>query len=285
MILRDDDSATQANGLQDARIEAVDLVVKDLDAALGVYRDVLGFRVLKQEGRVAHVGAETPFLRLHERPDARERPARASGLYHVAYLLPSRADLGAFLRRLIETQWPVQGASDHDVSEAVYLSDVDGNGIEVYADRPRSEWRRTSDGGIHMTTAPMDVQGVLAAATGPFERAPDGTRVGHVHLHVGDWRSAERFYRDAVGFDLMTRYPGASFLAAGGYHHHVAVNEWLGHGAPPAPEDAVGLTEFTIALPTQDDVDAVAKRADAERDGDAVLLSDPANNRIRIVAE
>lgn len=265
-----------------ARVGGVDLVVKNLDAALGVYRDVLGFRVLRRDGGTLHLGADAAFLRLHERPDARERPWGTSGLYHVAYLLPSREHLGAFLRHLVESGWPIEGASDHGVSEAIYLSDADGNGIEVYADRPRDAWPRRG-GRLHMTTEAMDAEGVLAAARGPFAAAPVGTTVGHVHLNVGDAARAEAFYL-RLGLDLTTRYPGASFLSAGGYHHHVAVNEWRGRGAPPAPEDAVGLRAFTLALPAREDVDAVARRAGGEWEDGALTLRDPAGNRVRFAA-
>lgn len=269
------------------RMAEVHLAVSDVERALGLYRDVLGFRVLQQQGDDVLLGAEAPFLRLTEDRAARPRPPRVSGLYHAAYLLPDRASLGRLIRRLIDLQHPVEGASDHLVSEALYLSDPDGNGIEVYADRPRESWRWTPERTLHMSTAPMDVRGVLlAGGEAPWRGLPEGTTLGHVHLHVGDVAKAEAFYRERVGFDLTTRYGDqATFLSAGGYHHHLAANSWNGRGAPPAPPDALGLRSYTVAVPDAEALDALEKRVtDARRDGEALSVLDPAGNGVRFVA-
>ena len=229
------------------RIARVDLTVRDLDREVRFYRDALGLRVLREEEAHAELGADAPIVGLHADPAAPPRPRVAPGLYHMAILLPTREALGGMLRRLAP-QRVLEGASDHAVSEALYLSDPEVNGIEVYADRPRDAWPRAGEG-IAMTTQSMDVDGVLAAAKEPLREAPDGTRMGHVHLQVGDVPAAEAWYRD-LGFDVTARYgPQASFLSAGGYHHHVAVNAWNSRGAPPARGDELGLRSYTIEVP------------------------------------
>ncbi|HET6405063.1 MAG TPA: VOC family protein [Candidatus Thermoplasmatota archaeon] len=260
-----------------ARIGTVDLNVADLDRALRFYRDTLGWREHGRRDGVVELGADATFLRLHHTPDARPRGRGEAGLYHVAYLLPSRADLGALLHHLVRARYPLEGASDHAVSEALYLSDPEGNGIEIYADRARDEWPRTGER-IDMTTQPMDVQGVLAEGAGrAWGGAPDGARVGHVHLQVNDVPAAERFYRDVVGLDLVTRYGAqASFLSAGGYHHHVAVNGWGTAGGAPAQPGTLGLRSFELAVP-RDALDETAARLGGEE------ARDPAGNVVRVV--
>lgn len=273
----------------DARMGEVHLAVSDLGRALALYRDVLGFRVLREQGGEAWLGGDAPILRLSETPGAAPRPRATTGLYHAAYLLPTRGDLGRLIRRLVELQYPVEGASDHLVSEAVYLSDPDGNGIEVYADRPRDRWRW--DGAtLHMATQPMDVRGVVASGgEEPWKGVPAGTALGHVHLNVGEIASAEAFYRDAVGFDLTTRYGDqATFLSAGGYHHHLAANTWTGRGARAPPPGTLGMRDYSVVVGGRDALDAVEERlrktAGAERVDDAVVARDPAGNLVRFVA-
>lgn len=271
----------------DTAMRDVHLVVSDVEGALGTYRDVLGFRVLRQEGDDLLLGADRPLLRLTEDRAARPRPPRTSGLYHAAYLLPDRASLGRLIRRIIDIQHPVEGASDHLVSEALYLSDPDGNGIEIYADRPRDAWRWTQDRTLHMATAPMDVRGVLAAGgNAPWRGLPEGTTLGHVHLNVGDVTTAEAFYRDAVGFDLTTRYgDSASFLSAGGYHHHLAANTWMGRGASPPPPGTLGMRSYGVTVPDAEALDALEKRigSRATRDGESLTATDPAGNLVRFI--
>jgi catechol 2,3-dioxygenase len=187
---------------------------------------------------------------LVEDPDA--VPAgRHAGLYHFALLHPSRTELARAVGRLVETRTAIDGASDHGVSEAIYLPDPDGNGIELYADRPRDAWPPVDAAGrITMFTEPLDLRDLMALVTGELAtpRASEGLVVGHVHLHVGDTRQALGFYGDVVGFDLMAVYPGAVFMAAGGYHHHLGANAWRGQGVPPAPANAVGLRRWTVVL-------------------------------------
>lgn len=235
---------------RDAHIGQVSLTVADLDRSLTFYRDVLGFVELSRDARVSRVGPEggRVLIELHEHTAAIPKPRRTAGLFHFAILVPSRAALGRSLRRLIDRRWPMTGASDHLVSEALYLDDPDGLGIEIYRDRPREEWQR-ANGEVAMATDPMDMQGVHdePGAETAWRGLDSGTVMGHVHLHVPHLDSAETFYCGRIGFEpMLRRYPGALFVAAGGYHHHLGLNTWAGLGAPPPPEHAVGLRSFTI---------------------------------------
>ncbi len=234
----------------DAHIGQVSLTVRELDRSLAFYRDVLGFSELRRDGRSSFLGPEggRVIVELHEDMAAIPKPRRSAGLYHFAILVPSRAALGRSLRRLVDQRWPMSGASDHLVSEALYLDDPDGLGIEIYRDRPRAEWRR-ANGELAMATDPLDLQGVHdePGAEAPWTGLEAATMMGHVHLHVPHLDTAEALYCGRVGFEpVVRRYTGALFVAAGGYHHHLGLNTWTGVGAPPPPEHAVGLRSFTI---------------------------------------
>jgi catechol 2,3-dioxygenase len=237
----------------DAHIGHVSLTVRDLDRSLLFYRDVLGFRDVAEAKdatpRSARLGAgQRLLIELHESNTALAKPRRSTGLYHFAILVPSRAALGRSLRRLVEKSWPLSGASDHLVSEALYLDDPDGLGIEIYRDRPRGEWP-VRNGQLMMATDPLDLQMLVdePGADQPWSALDAATVIGHVHLHVPHLDSAEAFYCGRIGFEPTVRgYPGALFVAAGGYHHHLGLNTWTGIGAPPPPENAVGLRSFTI---------------------------------------
>ncbi len=273
------------------RLGPVRLQVADLDRSLAFYVSALGMRVLERDGASAGLaaqGSDRPLIELRARPGAAPagRPTRL-GLYHFALLLPDRPALGALVRHLA-AEGVRFGAGDHLVSEAFYLSDPDGLGIEVYADRPRSSWRRVGRE-LMMASDPVDVEGVLAAAEGrSWTGLAAATTVGHVHLHVGDLARANAFYGDALGFDRMVwSYPGATFFGAGGYHHHLGANTWAGPGARPAGAQDARLLEWTIELPSATDVAVVAANLSdfglAHRsDGDAVIVDDPWGTTVRV---
>lgn len=243
------------------RLGSVRLQVSDLQRSMDWYTRVLGLLVRAQSATTADLavpGTEDPLVILEHRPGTRPvRPGSRLGLYHVAILLPDRRALGQFVRHLAQRGLRA-GASDHLVSEALYLHDPDGLGIEVYADRPAATWQRQGRE-LLMASDPLDLAAVVASAEGAvWAGAPAGTTIGHVHLHVGELEGADRFYHHAIGFDRMVwQYPGALFLAAGGYHHHLGTNTWAG-GAPLAGEHDARLLAWTMVLPTAADVSALA---------------------------
>lgn len=269
-------------------IGRVSLKVADLGHSLDFYQRSLGFTVHHRENGSASLGAGGPdLLELVEQTGARQMRG-TTGLYHYAVRVPSRTQLAFSLKNILQTQTLVQGFSDHLVSEAIYLPDPDGNGIEIYRDRPRDQWPR-ENGRLRMATEPLDLDDLLSELDGHAENwsgLHSDTIIGHVHLHVRDIPEAERFYRDVLGFDLVLRYgPSAAFLSAGGYHHHIGVNTWAGAGAPPPPEDAVGLRWFEISSPSQDALEQVAGQArqagyTLEEREDGLYLRDPSENGI-----
>jgi catechol 2,3-dioxygenase len=246
----------------DARIGRVRLRVADLERALRFYQDLLGLRVEREEGPTVSLApgqAESQedqpreLIVLEEHPGISRRPARpvTTGLYHVALLVPNRRELGRALLGLGQAGYPLRGMSDHAVSESVYLDDPDGNGLEIYADRPRAQWP-IHDGTVQMTVDPMDVDGVLAAgreSPAPWSGLPGETVVGHVHLTVSRMEPAVRFYRDVIGFDVMMRIPSLTAVSAGGYHHHLNLNTWAGEGAPPDSDQVAGLVGWELKVP------------------------------------
>jgi catechol 2,3-dioxygenase len=277
----------------DTRMGAVRLTVGDLDGARDFYRDAIGLSELDHADGVVRLGTTNgeSLVELAGSPDAPPRPRGTSGLFHLAILVPTRADLARALQRVAEAGWRLSGASDHLVSEALYLNDPEGNGIELYRDRPREEWP-VRDGVLQMDTLPLDLDGVLGELHREDAEAamPVGTRMGHVHLNVSDLTAAEAFYAGALGFDVTVRgYPGALFVSAGGYHHHLGLNTWAGEGAPPAPEGSRGLRQFEIRLPGADQLAAEEDRLreagfEPRRDGDEVRATDPSGNAVVLSA-
>lgn len=271
----------------------VRLQVAELDRSLAFYEEVLGLRVLERSGGRASLGersgVEPPLIELHERPGAAPAPRRGRpGLFHYAILVPHRTVLGGLVRHLAEAG-VAAGASDHLVSEALYLQDPDGLGIEVYSDRPRSEWRHR-DGQMVMATEPLDVNGLArAAGSQVWTGLPPGTTIGHLHLHVGDLKRARAFYHDALGLDQMVwSYPGALFLSAGGYHHHLGLNTWAA-SATPGGEDDARLLEWELLVPSPADLEAVkaAMRTAGyavETSSGSALVHDPWGTALRIRA-
>ena len=278
------------------RLGRVRLQVAHLDRSLAYYEGTLGLRPVRRDAASAELAAhgdDAVLVELRERPGARPAPGRGRlGLYHFAILLPDRPALGRFVRHLAEIGVRA-GAGDHLVSEAFYLTDPDGLGIEVYADRPRSTWRRIGRE-LMLATDPVDVADVVrAAGDDRWTGMPAGTKIGHVHLHVGDIERGAAFYAGALGFDRMTwSYPGALFLGAGGYHHHLGTNTWVGSTARPPEADDARLLEWTIVLPDPASLAGVARSlADAghpaEREGgegDAadLVTRDPWGTRLRL---
>ena len=270
-------------------IGAVHLTVRDLPRLQAFYEERLGFATRSQEKDVVRMGPAgadgADLLVLHSQPTARIVHGTA-GLFHFAVLVPSRKDLADALLQVAATRTMLQGASDHGVSEALYLADPEGNGIEIYRDRPRGDWPM-ENGKLNMGTYPLDLNALLAESRGKETvPIPPGTVIGHMHLQVSDIPSAEAFYLNAVGFDLMARYGRqASFVSAGGYHHHLGFNTWNSLGAPPAPPDAAGLRYFELSLPDEGARGEVLARLEsagvrqAEND-EGPLVRDPSGNGI-----
>ena len=270
------------------RIGRVRLRVRDLDGVSDFYQRVIGLAVVDQSAGSVTLGAgPVPLLELLGDPAALPRNPRDAGLFHTAFLLPARADLARWLAQVIRLGVRLEGASDHIVSEAIYLADPEGNGIEVYADRPVSRWR-DADGQIHMATEPLDIPDLLAAGTGDWAGFPEDGIIGHVHLQVGDSGAADGFYHDILGLEIASRYPGASFYGSGGYHHHLAGNIWNSRRAGPRPEGAAGLEAVEIIAREPALRDAILARADAAgippaTNGDQVVLRDPWDTSIALV--
>jgi catechol 2,3-dioxygenase len=275
----------------DTSLGAVSLTVSDLARSRPFYETALGLSVREaDDGALAFgVPGGADLVRLYGDPSAPVLDRRATGLYHQAILFPTRLDLAHALVRLAEAQWSLDGVADHLVSEALYLSDPDGNGIELYRDRPRDEWRY--DGGqLQMATLPLDLRRLadeLSASEGPQPTVPAGTVMGHVHLQVAGIPDAEAFYHGVLGFDVITRgYPGALFVSAGGYHHHLGLNTWHSAGSGPAAPGSVGLRSYEVVLPDRAELDRVLGRVrdaglQAEARGeDSAAVRDPSDNLV-----
>ena len=271
-----------------AAIGEVHLTISDLDRSIRFYQSHLGLHLHSRDGRLARLGAAGGAgLLVLEQCESAPRVRGTTGLYHFAILVPSRADLSRALRRLVETETVMQGAADHGVSEALYLADPDGNGIEIYRDRPRAEWP-VVDGRLRMIADPVDFDALLAEPGGDGGAGlATATAMGHVHLHVSALDAAQHFYVDILGFDLMQRYgPSALFVSAGGYHHHIGLTPWAGVGAPPPPPGAIGLKHFVVRLSSDEELRRLLDRlhaADVAVDvtGDGARVRDPSYNSIQ----
>jgi catechol 2,3-dioxygenase len=263
----------------------VALTVSDAAEVADFYDTVVGLSVHERAtGRTVLGDGETALLELHEDADATERPRSAAGLFHTAFRVPSRAALGDALAR-VESSWRLTGTSDHLVSEALYCRDPEGNGVEIYRDRPRAEWDRTADGGVRMATDPLDAEGVRASAAGD-DAVPRGTDVGHVHLEVTDLDTAREFYTEGLGMTVRTTFDGAVFLAAGDYHHHIGANVWNGRSAPASGR---GLRWYELVVPDADALAATRGRLDAagyavEATDEGATVTDPDGITVRLRA-
>ena len=276
-------------------IGSVHLTVPTLERSGAFYERLIGLEPLTQDdGSISFGPAGGPaLLRLFGDPSAAPRDPRQTGLFHFAVLVPTRRDLAVALLRLAQGGWRIDGASDHLVSEALYLSDPDGNGIEIYRDRERSEWPRDRSGGLEMATLPLDLDDLLGELkVAPIDAEADalmpaGTRIGHVHLQVAELAAIERFYVGVLGFDVTVRgYPGALFVSAGGYHHHIGLNIWNSRGGSTPPPGAAGLSVYEIKLGDAEALGEVLGRVSAAglssetRADGAALVRDPSGNRI-----
>jgi catechol 2,3-dioxygenase len=272
-------------------IGAVGLIARDLDRLTNYYRDLLGLAVIKRNDKLARLGVGgTTLIEIEHRPNAKPDDPAQAGLYHTAFLMPTRQDHARWIMHITRNQVPISGASDHGVSEAFYLDDPEGNGIEVYNDRPRERWN-WENGLVTMPTKQLDIEAILREvdpATATYLEAPAGLRIGHVHLRVGNIEKAEKFYRGALGLDLTRRRGGATFMSSGGYHHHVGANVWHSDGAGTRDDDRTGLAWFSVEA--ADDTaydDAIARLKTADESVNAAMggieTADPFGTRVRVL--
>ena len=258
------------------------LLVKDLARVSDFYQKIIGLSVIEKSpsGEVLGVNGQ-PLLALTTTQNAAQAPRTAAGLFHTAFLMPTRKDLAHWLAHAAHNNVPLQGASDHLVSEAIYLADPEDNGIEIYRDRAPGEWTYQQDGTVQMATNRLDLQALYESAPkGAYEGAADGTAIGHIHLQVGNIPQADAFYQDVLGLKIMARYPGASFFGAGQYHHHVAANIWNSRGAVAREADMTGLSGYSLRFNDKAALDTALTALDrleisTDRQSDGVTLKDP----------
>jgi catechol 2,3-dioxygenase len=273
------------------RLGPAHLTVSDLDGSIAFYERTVGLQLHGRGGDTATLGAGAEDLLVLNGEPGAQGAGRHAGLYHFALLFPARDELARAVMRLADRRTRIEGAADHGVSEAIYLRDPDNNGIELYADRPRDQWepgRRPGDK-LDIYTIALDMKSLLATVTGEpvQEHAGDGLVMGHLHVHVGDVERALAFYRDILGFEVMGNLGSAAFVSAGGYHHQLAFNVWLGKDVKPRPAGTAGLDYWVVVLPSADDVEAVAARVRAagvaleEREG-GFLVRDPWGTAVAI---
>jgi catechol 2,3-dioxygenase len=272
-------------------IGAIGLIARDLDLLTGFYRDLLGLTELARDNRRSRLGVGgVTLIEIEHRPDARPDDPRTAGLYHTAFLMPTRADHARWILHVARNRVPISGASDHGVSEAFYLDDPEGNGIEVYNDRPPERWN-WENGLVTMPTRQLDIEAILREvdpATADYPAAPLGLRIGHIHLRVGEVGKAEEYYRGAVGLELTRRRGGATFMSSGGYHHHVGANVWHSDGAGPRDDDRAGLGWFSVEAADRNTFAAMQSRLEVAQapvttiDG-GFETADPWGTRIRFL--
>ncbi|MCC6612724.1 MAG: VOC family protein [Anaerolineae bacterium] len=276
------------------RLGHVHYTTADLARQIAFYQDVLGFKLHWREGQSAGLGAGGDDLLRLTQVDGARRVRGTTGLYHTAFLVPTRWELAQLLKQIAVTRTPIQGMSDHGVSHAIYLPDAEDNGIELAWDLPKERWPKTSEEMMRSNRglSPENVFRSLADSDTPWEGLDSRTQVGHVHLHVAHLAPTDHFYREVLGFDIPFDMPGAQalFFSAGGYHHHIGTNLWQGEGAPTPPADAIGLRYFTVVLPDEAERQRVAARAQAagiatEAVDEGLLLRDPAGNGLVLTTE
>lgn len=274
-----------------AYVGTTHLAVADLDGMANFYKTMLGFREFERGASGVLLGAgERPFLKLTTEANIRRGSRRSAGLFHNAFLVPDRTELARWLRHAAHSGVALDGASDHLVSEAIYLSDPEGNGIEIYRDRSPMEWKYKPDGQVEMSTLRLDLQALYdSAPDDAWNGMADGTAIGHIHLQVGNVPQADTFYKDVLGLKVMAATPGAHFYASGAYHHHIAANIWNSNGAGVREKGMTGLADFTLAFNDKAVLDQTIKAAEAleitpQRDGDAMVVTDPFGIGVRLAA-
>ena len=271
-------------------VSQVNLKVQSLERSLAFYQEVIGFKVYEKTDKSAKLTADgkTVLLSIEQPSDVIPKRGRTTGLYHFALLLPERTDLANILKHLLQTGYPLQGASDHLVSEALYLGDPDGNGIEIYIDRPASKWNWNS-GQVVMATDALDAENLLAEGKDEaWNGLPEGTVMGHIHLHVAELAKTEEFYTKGLGFEVVSRYgPQALFISSGKYHHHIGLNTWNGVGAPKPSANSVGLESYTLVFGDEVELKETVDRlkeigAAVEEEKGVFITGDPSGNRINL---
>lgn len=271
-------------------VPTVDLKVANLERSIAFYQEIIGLNVLKQNEKSASFTADgvNPLITIEQPDHVTPRNESNTGLYHFALLVPTRKDLGIVLKHLIETRNPLQGGSDHLVSEALYLADPDMNGIEIYADRPSETWNWINDQ-VVMDSRRLDIEGLLAIAEGEkFTGLPKETIIGHIHLQVADLQSTEKFYCDGLGFDVVTKYGRqALFVSTGGYHHHIGFNTWHSAGGSAPLETSAGLKNYTLLFPNEEEkakaIDRIKKLgAIVKEESGKTITMDPSGNQIQL---
>lgn len=266
----------------------ISIKVTNIEKSLAFYQKIIGFQIMAQNEREVTLSVDgvTPLLTIVQPNEVHPKENRTTGLYHFALLLPKRADLASFLRHVVNKKITI-GASDHLVSEAIYLDDPDGNGIEVYCDRPASDWIWTN-GEVEMTTIPLDSDSLFAENDAAWNGLPKNTTMGHIHLHVADLEETENFYVSGLGFKVVSHYPGALFVSTGGYHHHVGLNIWKGTGIPAPDENSVGLNWYTIVFANEGVRKETVKNlknigTQVVKYQDHYVTTDPSGNKIQLV--
>ena len=235
-------------------VQSVDLVVRNLEMVSRYYQDVIGLNLIEGGSKRHILGSDIPLLTLHGNNSASPSPRHAAGLFHTAFLLPTRKDLAHQLKHVVENRIPLLGVADHLVSEAIYFTDPEGNGVEVYADRPHQDWQFDKEG-VVMDTLNLDTQNLLSVSPNePWRKLPNGTAIGHIHLQVGNIHETENFYRDVMGLKVMHRTIGAAFFSSGDYHHHIAANTWMSHGTTPRQDGMTDLSGYTLLFNNESDL-------------------------------
>ncbi len=279
-------------GVMEPRIGYVELQVSDLDQSLTFYKELIGFQELERDEKTVTLTTDgtVPQLLLREEQSFVERPLRSTGLYHFAILVPTRQDLALSLKHLMESGYPVQGAADHQYSEAVYLADPDNNGIEIYVDRDSNQWTRDGNGGYVGATDPLDAESLFAEIKEKsWNGLSSGTRIGHMHLQVSDIKESERFYVEALGLDIVAKDTHMLFVSKDAYHHHIGLNIWSGKGLPAPPENALGLKYFTLHF-TEEEYNSAKENLDRlgfnySEGNKEISVKDPSGNTIKIILQ